>query len=62
MTHLVNTQERIYEVITYGCTTERFQVQQEVNSEFNLEDVNADLKLLFLKLIYDTLSVKLPRK
>ena len=35
------------EFITFECTSKRFQVQQEVNSEFNLEDVNVDLKLSF---------------
>ena len=42
------------EFITSKCTTQRFQVKQEVNSEFDFEDVNVDLKLSFLKLIYGT--------
>ena len=49
------------ELITLECTTKRFQVQQEVNSEFNFEDVNVNIKLSFLKLIYGTWW-KLPRK
>ena len=33
------------EFITFEFTTKRFQVQHEVNSEFNFEDVNVDLGL-----------------
>ena len=36
------------EFTTSECITKRFQVQQEVNSEFNLEDVNVNLNLTFL--------------
>ena len=38
------------------------QVQQVVSIEFNFEDVNVNLKLLFLKLICGTWSWKLQRE
>ena len=42
--------------------SKRFQVQQEVNSEFNFEDVNVDLKLSLLNLIYATWLVKIAKE
>ena len=33
-----------------------------MNSEFNFEDVNFDLKLLFLKLIYGTCLVEIAKE
>ena len=41
---------------------QRFQVQQEVNSEFKLEDVNIDLNLPFLKLIHGTWLVEISKE
>ena len=38
------------------------QVQQKLNSKVDFEDVNVDLKLSFLKLIYGTGWGKLPKK
>ena len=45
-------------LLPYKC----LRVQQEVNSEFNFEDVNVDLKLSFLKLIYGTWLVKISKE
>ena len=39
-----------------------FQVQQEVNSELNFEDVNVDPKLSLLKLIYGTWLVEIAKE
>ena len=61
MTHQVNSNWK-NKLITSKCTTKRFQVQQEVNSEFNFEDVNVDLKLSLLKLIYGTWLVKVAKE
>ena len=36
-----------------------FKVLQQVNSKFNFKDVNADLKLSLLKLIYGTWLVEI---
>ena len=58
MTRYVNHQERM-RIIATGCIAKSFQVQKQVKSAVNFEDVNVDLKLLFLKLIYETWLVEI---
>ena len=58
----LDKQSRKNEFITLECTTKRFQVQQEVNSDVNFGDVNVNIKLSFLKLIYGTSLVKIAKE